>query len=241
MSEYAEYPEGITHESLFEKKPSAIKIFQINLRKFFPPDDEYAICMARLCLLREDLSLEVNGIVAGPFDWLDGNGIPWRHNYFMRNSAKTLREIASALQTLNCIPEFKRALKNRFTSGQQKVFKEFCKQIRESDALIKEVRNSIGGHIPHSLVARGLKNIDFDRTGFWERPFDPRDRFAHTHHPFVNELFVGLLQVVDRADHQPARDITETLEIAKVMASLIRAIPQIDSLFELYVSERHLL
>jgi hypothetical protein len=197
--------------------------------------------MARLSILREDLSLEVNGIVAGPFDWLDGNGIAWRHNYFSRNFAKTIQEIASALHALNRIPEFKRALKKRFTSSEQKVFKDFCKQIQRSGDLITEVRNSIGGHVKHKVLARGLKTIDFDRTGFWARPFDPRDRLAHTHHPFVNDLVVAILHAGDRADHLPVKDITELREIPGVMANLQYAIPHIDSLFELYVEERHLL
>lgn len=241
MSEHAGYPEGITHESLFQKKASATRTFQIHLRKFFPPDDEYATCMARLCILREDLSMEINGIVAGPFDWLDSNGIPWRHNYFFRNFAKTIQEIASALQTLNCVPEFKRALKRRFTSSQQKLFKDFCKEIQVSGDLITEVRNSIGGHVKHSVVARGLKTIDFDMTGYWVHPFDQKDRLAHTHHPFVNDLVVAMIRAGDRSDHLPEKDITEALEIPGVMARLQYAIPHIDSLFALYVNERHLL
>lgn len=121
------------------------------------------------------------------------------------------------------------------------MFKDFCKQIQGSGDLITEVRNSIGGHVKHNVVARGLKTIDFDRTGFWERPFDPSDRLAHTHHPFVNDLVIALLQAGDRADHLPVKDITEVMEIPEVMARLQYAIPHIDSLFELYVNERHLL
>jgi hypothetical protein len=170
MSEHARYSKGLTHDSIFGKKATSTRTFQIHLRKFFPPDDEYATCMARLCMLREDLSLEVNGIVAGPFDWLDGNGIAWRHNYFFRDFAKTIQETASALQTLNCIPEFKRALKKRFTSSEQKAFKDFCKQIQGSGDIITEVRNSIGGHVKHKVEARGLKRSILIRLGFGRAP-----------------------------------------------------------------------
>jgi hypothetical protein len=241
MPEHTENAEGIIHASRPEKKPSAIRIFQINLRKFFPPNDEYATCMARLCILREDLALEVKGIVEGPFDWLDGNGIPWRHNYFFRNFAKTSREIASALQTLNCIPEFKWALKKHFTMAEQKEFKEFCKKIQTAIELITELRNSIGGHVQHKVVGRGLKSINFDWTGFWERPINPRDKFAHTHHPFANDLVLASLVAGDRPDPLPARDVTEVMAIPGVMVELMEAIPHIDSLFELYVLERRLL
>src|SRR5439155_16622609 len=70
MPELTENAEGITRAPQSEKKASATRIFQINLRKFFPPNDEYATCMVRLCILREDLALEVKGITEGPFDWL---------------------------------------------------------------------------------------------------------------------------------------------------------------------------
>lgn len=238
MPELTDNAEGITHP---EKKASATRIFQINLRKFFPPNDEYATCMARLCILREDLALEVTGITEGPFDRLDGNGIPWRHNYFFRNFAKTVREIASALQTLNCTPEFKRALKKHYTMAQQKDFKKFCKKIEVSIELITELRNSIGGHLQHKVIGQGLKRINFDWTGFWERPMHPRDRWDHAHHPFANDLVLTSLVAGDRPDHLPVRDVTEVMAIPGVMAELIVAILHIDALFELYVLERQLL
>lgn len=241
MGTHAGYPTGTTHESLFGKKASSKRIFQINLRKFFPPDDEYATCMARLCILREDLSLEINGIVAGPFEWLDGNSVAWRHNYFFRNTAKTLREIASALQALNCLPEFKRALRTRCSPSEQREFKKFCTLIQDSSEIITEVRNNIGGHVKHTVVARALKTLTYDMTGFWERPLDLKDRLEHTHHPFVSELLIAILRAGDRSEDLPERDVTEILEIAEVLAKLMEAIPHIDSLFELYVEERQLL
>ncbi|HYM89948.1 MAG TPA: hypothetical protein VES92_12635 [Nitrospiraceae bacterium] len=238
MPELTDSAERITHP---EKKASATRIFQINLRKFFPPNDEYATCMARLCILREDLALEAKGISEGPFDWLDGNGIPWRHNYFFRNFAKTVREIASALQTLNCTQEFQQALKKHYTLAEQKVFRDFCKKIQQSIQLITELRNSIGGHVQHKVIGQGLKSINFDWTGFWERPMHPRDKFDHTHHPFANDLVLTSLVAGDRPGNLPVRDVTEVLAIPGEMAELLDAIPHIDALFELYVVERHLL
>src|SRR5437016_4202575 len=115
MTDHADFPEGMTYESIFGRKPRSAKLYQFNLRKLFPPDDEFATCIARLCLLREDLWLEIKGIVAGPFDSLDTNTVVWRHNYFFRNSIRTLQEIVSALHTLRSVPEFKRALQKRFS------------------------------------------------------------------------------------------------------------------------------
>ncbi|RPH80567.1 MAG: hypothetical protein EHM80_04865 [Nitrospiraceae bacterium] len=239
--EEAGFPEGMTYDSLFGKKPRGTKIHLFNLRKLFPPDDEFATCIARLCILREDLSMEIKGIAAGPFGSLDANTIAWRHNYFFRNSARTLREIASALQRLRKVPEFQRALQKKASTDGYKAFEKFCTQMQDASGLIGELRNSIGGHVKHNAVAKGLKLINDSDNVFWERPIHRQDRLAHTHHPFVSELFIAILQAGDRADNMPPRSATEMLEIPGVLAKLIRAIPHIDSLFELYVSERQLL
>ena len=241
MTEPTGFPEGMTYDSLFGKKPRRAKIYQLKLRKLFPPDDDFATCIARLCILREDLSIEIKGITAGPFDSLDTNTVAWRHNYFFRNSVRTLQEIASALHKLRAVPEFNRAIQKRFSAGHHKAFEDFCAQIIEAKGLIGEVRNSLGGHVKHTAVGKGLRLLDYDLTGLWERPSSPQDRPAHTRHTFVSELFIAILREGDRGDDLPPRDVTEMLEITAVLAKLVRAIPQIDSLFELYISERQIL
>jgi hypothetical protein len=47
-------PEGADFAAGFTKKVSR-RSFQINLQRFFPPEDEFATCVARLCILREAL------------------------------------------------------------------------------------------------------------------------------------------------------------------------------------------
>lgn len=224
----------MTIDDIFRKKASSTRIFQINLRKFFPPEDDYATCMARLCILREDLWVDIIGILEGPLERLDANGIEWRRLYFFRNYLKTLQEIASALHTLNCIPEFKRAFEKHYSPSEQKTFKDFCKKIQGSGDLITEIRNSAGGHIQHNVVAGALKAISPDFTGFWERPFDPEERWSHTHHPYVTDLVAAIFLAGDR-------DAEEALAIPGVMASLQVVTLHIDSLFHLYVAERQLL
>ncbi len=222
--------------AILRRRPARTRIRILNVRKIFPPDDELATIIARLCILREDLSLEIHGIVFDPMEFLDRNSIPWRHNYFFRNSVRTLMEIRGALQTLNCNVEFKRILK-RCEPKAQEYFKEFCKRINEAHGLIEEVRNSIGAHVKHNAVGRGLKSVPFERTGVWEESQD----FIHTHHRFSNELFIAILQGGDRPYDVPDKDITEVLEMTGTMARLTEAIPLIDMLFRLYLHERHLL
>lgn len=142
---------------------------------------------------------------------------------------------------MRSVPDFQRAKQKRFSTAHQKGFEDFYAQLIDAKGLIGEVRNSLGGHVKHSAVGKGLNMINSDQTGFWERPFSPQDRLAHTRHTFVSELFIAILRAGDRGDDLPPRDVTEMLEITAVLAGLIRAIPQIDSLFELYIAERGLL
>jgi hypothetical protein len=160
---------------------------------------------------------------------------------FFAISQKQFVKSLARLHILNNTPEFKRALKKHYTMAEQKEFRNFCKKIQESIELIKELRNSIGGHVQHKVIGQGLKRINFDWTGFWERPMNPRDRWDHTHHPFANDLVITSLVARDRPDHLPVRDVTEVMAIPGVMAELMDAILHIDALFELYVVERRLL
>jgi hypothetical protein len=43
---------------------SKIYVGQMNLRRWFPPHDRYAACIARLCILRGDFALKMWGAVA---------------------------------------------------------------------------------------------------------------------------------------------------------------------------------
>jgi hypothetical protein len=166
------------------KKAAASRSFPINLHQFFPPNDEFATCIVRLLVLRDDLSLELNGITLGPYEWLDKNGTPWRHNYFFRNSVRTLREIGKAIHRLSLLPEFQLASEKHWSAEDQQNFKDFCKELEKARELVKGIRDIIGGHVLHKAVARALQLLGSDSTGFWEYPHHPSDRPRHTHHPF---------------------------------------------------------
>ena len=230
-------PEGSAFAAQLTKKAAATRHYPINLHHFFPPDDEFATCVARLLILREDICLEYYGITTGPYEWLDKNGVAWRHNYFFRNSVRTLQEISSALQMLNCVQEFKRAMKKTWSVGDQKKFKAFCKEIQSAGELVTEVRNIIGAHVKHSVVARALNLLGSDATGFWEYPHDPDDKPWHTHHPFLNVIFLAMLQAGDKQH----RDIDELMKIPGTTPNLLTAIAHIDNIVQLYVAKRRLL
>ena len=85
----------------------------VRLTKWFPAHDSLAAKIARLCVLREDFHLEMNGVFEETVKELDGLSEEWRRLYFVRNLIRTLREIESGIQTLFSDPEFKRLLANQ--------------------------------------------------------------------------------------------------------------------------------
>ena len=62
--------------------------FHIRIKEWFPPGDEVAAIMARLCVLREDLYLEMLGLHQDEIKPLDANGDNYRSTYFFCNSTR---------------------------------------------------------------------------------------------------------------------------------------------------------
>ncbi len=221
--------------SAVKRRPRRTRTYILPLERWFPSDDQFAAILARLCILREDLFLEVQGIVKDPIKHLDANSAKWRHGYFFRNSVKTLNEIASAIQVLRSNQEFKRAL-SREPDARQKFFHRFSKDIEQAQELLKHVRNSLGGHIKQSAVERALKSVDYGLNGKLERGTNYQD----THYCFVYELSMVILKAGDPEKGYPETDIDGILKKTETIAKLIKALIVIDLIFDLYARRQHL-
>jgi hypothetical protein len=135
--------------------------------------------MARLCVLYEDLRIEMMGIVKAipQLDILDsaadhpdrpemvGN---YRYFYFMRRSIATISEFADALHQLNESPSF---------STVSSTFEEYSKTTwasaiaffdKKTELLIRSIRNDIGGHFGLAAAVESLKRIRENTIGKME-------------------------------------------------------------------------
>src|SRR5258708_28630669 len=128
---------------------SKIIIRQINLRRWFPREDRFAACVARMTILREDLAIEMMGIYKEQITALDGNMKEYRKIYFWRNMLRTLSEIKSVVFQLNSLPEFRAALKKQ-PPGRADQFRGLFQEFQEKQDLLKSLRNQIGGHVLHA-------------------------------------------------------------------------------------------
>src|ERR1700756_4122568 len=75
-------------------------IFSVHIRKQLHQD------IARLCVLFEDLRIEIAGIATKELGPLDDAGEKGRSLYFLRRSIGTLHEFANALDKIDNSPEF---------------------------------------------------------------------------------------------------------------------------------------
>ena len=106
------------------------RTWHIRISEWFPPDDQVAAIMAQLCVLREDLYLELQGLQQDELQALDANGDNYRWAYFFRNSTRTLFEIRNAVETLKLEKTFIKHLAARPLFHE--AFIEFDKAISEA-------------------------------------------------------------------------------------------------------------
>lgn len=203
----------------------------VKLHKWFPANDKLAVSIARLCILREDLFLELSATLSRTLKALDSNTAIWRKTYFVRSTIRTIFEIRSALEGLEANPDFREILRNQ-TKQTRKQFTTLMRKFRATHVQMKELRNSVGGHVSHSATVKALNAMSVDREGMFEAGRKLKD----SHYRFAAELVLSLLL----AD-TPERDHQARMErIFADTASLLPALSLIDVIFEMYIRVRKL-
>ena len=123
--------------------------------------------IARLCVLFEDLRIEIYGMrraneSAG--ECFDVAGYKSRQLYFLRRSLLSIKEFGDAVSCLNRQEKFREWV-NRFSGGPNdwdQAVAYFTKERCDSWAT---VRNGVGGHFGHKAALDAVKNFADDSTG----------------------------------------------------------------------------
>jgi hypothetical protein len=125
--------------------------------------------IATLCVLYEDLRLEVNGIVPKSLralDHLDNSQEHgknrtrigrYRRAYFVRRSIATLREFGEALVRLDGDEDFN-SVRSNFDTKLSEQWNQSVNYFKKHGKLIGDVRNDIGGHFGLTAARRALKD-----------------------------------------------------------------------------------
>ena len=114
------------------------RTWHIRIKEWFPPNDRVATIMAQLCVPREDLYLELEGLKEDEIKPLDRNGDNYRSAYFFRNSTKTLFEMRKTVIRLKGQAAFMKQLANQ--RDFHAAFKDFDKAMSKSQALLKRLQ-----------------------------------------------------------------------------------------------------
>jgi hypothetical protein len=197
-------------------------IHPVKLRKWFPPRDRFAACMARLCILREDLLLEMLGIYQRKIKPLDEHSVLWRQMFFWRSLVKTMWEMRQAIESLNTIPEFKRVLKRQPKSWQKK-YLDMVKLLAKHQTLVGNIRNSLGGHVLSGTVEKALNEMSLDTEGFIEEG----EVEKRTHYRFANDLVLEILLAGVEKDqrldaiHKSFRTVADLMPVFELTGILL--------------------
>jgi hypothetical protein len=166
------------------------------LRRIFRSDEKRLIdaYIARLCVLYEDLRIELFAISADSIPRLDildpadensesQNIGKYRRNYFLRRSVGTLYEFAEGLRLLAKCTEFSELMAT-FDTETAELWKRGIDFFRSKEQLIRDVRHDIGGHFGSKAAIYAVRNlspkvgkIEF-RYDVRNLPSDPRLHFA---------------------------------------------------------------
>ena len=210
-------------------------LLHITLNKWFPGNDLIATVVARLCILREDYLLELQGLIKEDFnsfdvsspvskpDSLDGNSPSWRRLYFFRNSLKTLNEIRNSVERLFVDGEHKAALATETVELRQ-AFEVLRDEIRGLSTVIKDLRDRIGGHVLPEGVRDALRGMDPGRNAL----FETSETRAETHYRFAGDIALAIIF--------PGKSeevlLVELQDLFDKTASLVFIVGSIDEIFD---------
>jgi hypothetical protein len=166
---------------------------------------------ARLCVLYEDLRLELCGIVAPSIPALDildseeDNKCAHREQtggyrlyYFVRRSIGTIREFAEALRMISVDHDFQRYCTS-FAAENKATWDKAIAFFETNESLLKVIRNDIGGHFGHQAALNALDHLRPDTTSFIE-VVDGSEMRLH---------FAGEIAACALLRHLPNNDVRE--------------------------------
>ena len=197
-----------------------------------PPQDSVATMVAMLCVLREDLLLELYGITNEHIQRLDDNGPAYRRAYFWRNSLRTLEEIRKVLTRLRFQGRFAAAM----AQEPEAVRTAFAQLNAELNAAHKEflkgLRDALGGHLDEKTIQITLDSMDPHHEAF----FEAGEIVGRVHYKFAADLlWAALLHDIPENQRQKKAE-----ELLRRTSRLSQAVKAIDDVVVCYMRDRRL-
>jgi hypothetical protein len=115
------------------------------LSEVFPRGSQFAVSIARLSVLFEDLRLENDALTIEPIPKLETVGKYFRYYYFLRRTLVSIDEFVSALHTLNADSEWKK-IRATFDADTERRWSAAVDFLTTNRSRWSTLRNEIGGH-----------------------------------------------------------------------------------------------
>jgi hypothetical protein len=133
--------------------------------RVFPISDEHLSArVARLCVLYEDLAIELYGVQSDEIPVLDRASADIRRHYFPRRSIATLHEFSEAILHLDECPDFA-PIKTSFSAGSQHKWDRAVTFLLRTDDPLGKVRKDVGGHFGLKAAYHAVRNFQSTSIG----------------------------------------------------------------------------
>ena len=150
--------------------------------------------IASLCVLFEDMRIELSGQAEADLGALDECNKEGRKLYFLRRSVATLYEFSTMIQELDRLPSFQ-SIKATFEPAHQKTWATAVRYFKKYNKYVTRLRHNIGGHFGRQAATLAIENLLPDAGGFLEVIF--YEKGAGAKFCFANEIAAtGVLQHV---------------------------------------------
>jgi hypothetical protein len=206
--------------------------YNIRLTKWFPANDELAFKVARICILREDFLMEMNGIYSEQIEALDGSWDQYRKTYFIRNMFRTLAEIVGGIRRVREDPEFIRLLAKESADVKLK-FENHQKAFAAGIQTLKAWRDSIGGHLQEATVKQTLNELTPEMFGLFEIGKTSKQTYFKFAGDLIAQAFVTGVQAGKKRDVFRERN--------QQIGGLLPAFSLIEQILLIYIHGRGLL
>lgn len=184
-----------------------------------------------LCVLREDLWIEVHGITADGLGHLDDNHSGFRRTYFWRNSLRTLEEIKVVFNRLNADRGFREAMAS--LPDLRTSFEDSKRALNvASEQFLYGLRSKVSAHLDEARMQAGIDGLDFQQEGFAELAREA----GRTHLKFATDLIWAALLPSSSA----ATKLADAEALLEKSAALLPVIAAIDSVIACYMRDRRL-
>jgi hypothetical protein len=158
-----------------------------HLKPLFPvgtvDEEKFSKQLVRLCVLYEDLQIELAAVLAESVQELDASGRDMRRLYFLRRSLGTVMEIAQALEVMNSTAVVK-SWRRGLGGDREKAWDDAVKWFAKEKADLKDFRDDLAGHFLDRAAKFVLDTLEPEQIGVIElfrrgNGFDMRLKLAH--------------------------------------------------------------